>query len=222
MSSLLSLYEQKWHKFLGRIWPFNFIPFVDFVFAAGSLATGKMREDSDFDVIVGVKQGRIFIARAFCVLLFGLLGWRRKKIDHQQAAKDKICFNHFVTPSAYRLSPPHNRYWQNLYLSLAPVYGEKVFFQKFWDANQDWMGERKAYAGDKRHIYNERGLIKLLLEWMLSGGFGNWLEQKLKAVQIKRIEKSLKSTETYKPRIIYGDNELEFHPHTKRIEELLK
>ena len=70
-----TIYIQKWQKFLGRIWPFKFIPFVDFVLAAGSLATGNLREESDFDVIVGVRQGRIFTARAFCFLAFGMFGW---------------------------------------------------------------------------------------------------------------------------------------------------
>ncbi len=234
----MNLYEQKWQKFLKRIWPFNFIPFVDFVFAAGSLATGKMREDSDFDAIVGSRQGRIFIARAFCILFFGLLGWRRRgshsrhshtfvphsctKVRDSHYASDKFCFSHFVTPRAYRLSPPYNRYWQNLYLSLVPVYGEKVLIQKFWDANRDWMEERKVYAEDKRHIYKERGLAKLILEWMLSGPLGDRLEKKLKIIQIKRIEQSLKTTEVYKPRIVYGDNELEFHPDTKRIQDFLQ
>jgi len=217
----MNLYDQKWQKFLKRIWPFNFIPFVDFVFAAGSLATGKMREDSDFDVIVGARQGRIFTARAFCILLFGFLGWRRHKLDHQKSASDKICFNHFVTPKAYRLSPPHNEYWQNLYLLLVPVYGDPALIQKFWDANQDWMGQRKMYKWDKRHMYKSKVLKTVILEKLLSGKIGDWLEKKLKAIQVKRIENSLKLVEIYKPRIVYNDDELEFHPHTKRTEERL-
>src|SRR3989338_2308404 len=135
-----ALYEQKWQKFLGRIWPFKFIPFVDFVLAAGSLATGNMREESDFDVIVGVRQGRIFTARAFCVLAFGMFGWRAKHkrnfsrhshgfvVSHR--VRDKICLNHFVTPAAYRLSPPYNEYWKNLYQKLVPIYGSPEIIQK--------------------------------------------------------------------------------------------
>ena len=219
-------HNRKWQKFLKRVWLFSFIPFVDFVFAAGSLVTGKMHEDSDFDVIVGVRQGRIFTARAFCILVFGLLGWRRPgnlqtyKLTNLQTS-NRFCFNHFITPKSYRLSPPHNEYWQNLYFSLAPIYGEKVLIQKFWDANRDWMAERKVYSEDKRHLYREQGFWKQVLEELFSGKLGDWLEQKLKTTQIKRIEQSLKSTQSYKPRIIYTDDELEFHPDTRRIEEAL-
>lgn len=223
------LYNQKWQKFLKRIWLFQFIPFVDFVFTAGSLATGKVHEHSDFDVIIGVKRGRIFTCRAFCTAAYSLLGWRRKGsrrkfVDSDSFvdldyASDKFCFSHFVTPAAYCLSPPYNKYWQNLYSSLVPVYGEQILIQKFWDANQDWMEERRVYGGDQRHLYKERGFIKLVLEELLSGRLGEWLEQKLKAAQIRRIKASLPKTEQYKPRLIYNDDELEFHPHTKRIED---
>lgn len=219
----MTLYEQKWQKFLRRVWLFNFIPFVDFVLAAGSLATGNIREESDFDVIVGARQGRIFTARFFCWLAFGMLGWRARHPANESYKfyRNKICFNHFVTPTAYRLSPPHNEYWKRLYQSLVPVYGDPAIIQKFFDANADWAGFRRAPESDKRHIYRKYGTIKRFREWLLGGRAGDWLELKLKKIQVKRIERGLKTQSGYKPRIIYNDNELEFHPDTKRIELLL-
>src|SRR3989344_1192370 len=48
-----NLSEKKWRKFLSRVWLFKFIPFVDFVLASGSLATGNPRteraEQSSYD-----------------------------------------------------------------------------------------------------------------------------------------------------------------------------
>lgn len=218
----MTLHEQKWQKFLERVWPFKFIPFVDFVLAAGSFATGNMNENSDFDVIVGVRQGRIFTARFFCWLTFGMFGWRRKGTDHKKSAKDKICFNHFVTLTAYRLSPPYNEYWKNLYQSLVPVYGDPATIQKFFDANSDWANSVNIskYLKDPRYKYQKKGLIARIREWILGGWFGDQLE-KLKFIQIYFIERSFKNA-GHKPRIIYNDNELEFHPDTKRIDLLLK
>lgn len=230
MSINHNLYEEKWQKFLSRVWLFKFVPFVDFVFAAGSLATGRpvgrasptagnMNEDSDFDVIVGVRQGRIFTTRMLCFIGFGMFGLWAK---HPGKSKNRFCFNHFVTPAAYRLSPPYNEYWKNLYDSLVPIYGKSEIIQKFYDANADWMGERRIYQNDTRHKYKKSNWIKKSREWMLAGKLGDWLEKKLKTIQIKKIEADLKIRHTYKPRIIFNDNELEFHPHTKRIEEYLK
>jgi len=219
--------KQKWQKFSKRIWPFQFIPFIDFVFAAGSLATGNMHENSDFDVIVAVQQGRIFTARFFCVLVFGLLGWRRKRHDKSDLSNksngsysNKICFNHFVTPTAYRLSPPYNEYWKKLYQSLVPVYGDKEKIHQFFNTNEGWAGRP---IGPIRLIGPIRpiGLIGRIGQVILSGWFGDTFERILKKIQIRRIEQSLSSQTGYKPRIVYNDNELEFHPDTKRIEEKL-
>lgn len=211
-----NIYHKKWQKFLRRIWLFKFIPFVDFVLAAGSLAIGDMNEDSDFDVIVGVRQGRIFSARAFCILSYGMFGWRRSA--SAKATADKVCFNHFVTPAAYRLSPPHNDYWKKLYSSLVPVYGEPRVIQRFFDANSDWLGGVKINLEDKRYLYKKRGLAARIREKFLPGALGGWLEKKLKIIQVKRIERGMEKEKGYKPRIVYNDNELEFHPDIRRTE----
>ena len=213
------MFKTKWNKFLGRTWPFRFIPFVDLVFAAGSLATGNINENSDFDVIVGVRQGRIFTARFFCILVFGLIGWRRGKNDKAELASDKICLSHFVTPQAFRLSPPYNNYWKTLYSSLVPIYGNHELIQEFLDANQDWIGKRVIYQNNERHLYKKKGLIKNFKEFLLSGRIGDLIEKKLRKIQMERIGRGLKAEIGYKPRLIFTDNELEFHPDTLRTEK---
>jgi hypothetical protein len=201
---------------------------VDFVLTAGSMAMGNVRPESDFDVIVGARSGRIFTARFFGVVAFGLFGWRRKNSSTHQLINsltaDKICLNHFVTPAAYRLSPPHNNYWKRLYENLVPVFGEAEKINRFFKENADWTnktnGTYKTYVDDLRHEHKTSSLLKKLLEWILASKTGNWLERQLKRLQIKRIETSLKLTPAYKPRIIFNDNELEFHPDTRRVEIL--
>lgn len=210
--------EKKWNIFLKRIWPFWFVPFVDFVFAAGSLATGKMHEDSDFDVIIGARRGRIFTARFFAVGIFRLLRWGRKHGDAKASAKNTICLNHFVTPTSYRLAPPHNPYWQHLYQSLVPVCGSPEIVQKFWDANQNWMGGRKIYQKDARHRYQKKSWVQNILEFVLGGYAGDWFEQSVKRWQMDKIS-ARHNNYQYKPRIIVTDDELEFHPDTERTEK---
>lgn len=213
--------RKKWGKFLRRVRLFRFVPFVDFVLASGSLATGKIHEKSDFDVIVGVRQGRIFTARFFAVVFFGFLGWRRSKLDHKEDSSDKICLNHFVTPKSYRLSPPYNEYWNYLYQSLIPVLGDEESISKFFKAN-DWMSPPRIYKRDPRYLGKGQSILKKFLEWMLSGRLGDGIENILKEDQIKRVESGLPQSLGYKPRFIYNDNELEFHPDTRRIEEMIR
>ena len=216
------LFDQKWKKFLWRSWLFRYIPFIDFVLAAGSMALGNVKSESDFDVIVAAKSGRIFTARFFSVLAFSLFGWRRKKLSHRESATDKICLNHFVTEKSFQLSPPRNHYWQALYKNLVPILGEPEKISQFWKANQEWMEQPQIYQNDLRH-QNKKSIIKKILETVLGGKLGAWLEKFLKSTQIKRIERGLKNDGLgYQPRIIYNDNELEFHPDTQRIQNFLQ
>lgn len=214
------LYDRKWKKFLGRVRVLRYIPFVKFVLAAGSMATGNVHKDSDFDVIVGSEYGRIFTVRFFAAAFFGLLGWRRKKLSHHESARDMICLNHFVTEKSYRLSPPHNAYWQMLYRRLVPVFGSDGDIREFLRANSDWAGEISVSTADLRYFGRQPARGARVIESVLSGRLGDAVEDFLKRFQISRIERGLGDKNAfYKPRIRYGDNELEFHPDTRRIEE---
>lgn len=215
------LERKKWRKFLRRVWLFRFVPFADFVLAAGSLATGQLHEKSDFDVIVGARYGRIFTTRFFAVAFFGLFDWRRGKLDEKVEASDKICMNHFVTPKNYRLGSPHNQYWNYLYQNLVPVLGDERAITDFFKAN-NWLEPVRTYKRDSRYLGRGSSLLKKFLELFLGGRFGNKIEKILQEKQVKRIESGLPQTLGYKPRFIYTDDELEFHPDTSRIEEVLK
>ncbi len=198
---------------------FSFIPFLDFVIVSGSLAFGNAHEDSDFDVIVGAREGRIFTVRIFCLLIFGLLGLRRQGTDSKKLSSDKVCFNHFVTPPAYKLSPPYDDYWRGLYQNLVPVYGRKKKIESFFSAN-DWTGGELVvdWARFKPTKFNP---ARIFLEFVLHEFLGDVFEKLVKKTQLERIEESLKRDIGYKPRIRYNDKELEFHSDTRRIEETL-
>lgn len=217
----MTLEQKKWRKLARRVRLFRFVPFVDFVLVAGSMATGQIHEKSDFDVIVGVRQGRIFTARFFAVALFQIFGWRRSKLDEKVEASDKICMNHFVTPKRYRLSPPYNVYWHNLYQDVVPILGDETAIANFFEAN-DWLAPSRSYERDSRYIGPLRSLPRAFLETLLGGRFGNKIERILRKDQIKRIESGLPQSLGHKPRFIYNEDELEFHPDTRRIEEILK
>ena len=212
---------EKWKKFLRYRRFFSLIPFLDFVIVAGSLAFGKVHENSDFDVIIGAKSGRIFTVRFFAVALFGLLGIRRKGIDHKIASKNKICLNHFVTEASYRLSPPHDIYWQKLYQNLEPVYGNGHAVELFFRKNRDWCSREEIFLNRNLWQETKSNSLRKISELILRGSLGNAFERFAKKIQLNRIQKSLKRDTGYKPRLRYDDEELEFHPDTKRIETII-
>jgi len=231
VTNQIELLEKKWQKFLKLRPFFTYLPFIDFVLVAGSLALGNVHSDSDFDVIVGARQGRIFTVRFFCIVLFGFLGIRRRGVDHKGVASDKICFNHFVTPKSYRLRPPHNIYWRELYKSLVPVYGSEEAVKIFFKAN-DWAPRDKIF--DEKYWWNTSfnpvgdiskytaWSFRTFFEFVLRGRLGRVFEKFMKNIQTRRIEKSLKRDAGFKPRLRYDNEELEFHPDTRRIEGMVK
>ncbi|MEK7086735.1 MAG: hypothetical protein AAB935_00555 [Patescibacteria group bacterium] len=217
------LLEEKWRKFLGYRWLFYFVPFLDFVLVAGSLVFGKVHENSDFDVIVGAKSGRIFTARFFCYLIFGAARARRSKLDHKETARDKICFSHFVTSASYGLRPPYNVYWEKLYRCLAPVYGNLHSVELFFAKNRNWCGREEILLD--RNVWRETkfNFFRHSAEFILGGSFGDFIERFLKKIQISRIRETLKNYGSgFAPRLRFGDDELEFHPDTARIEIMIK
>lgn len=219
------LYDQKWFKLLRRSFLFQYFPFVDFVLVAGSMALGDINEQSDFDVIVATKSGRLWMARFFCLAVYKLVGWRRKKIK----TDDLFCFNHFVTEKSYQLQPPYNIYWEELYKNLVPVFGDidkiQIFFEennwaKFEIQNSKFETKTKI-QNNLRFKYQTQSKVKIVLEKLLAGKFGNLLENIFKKYQIKKMEKFLKSFPSgYKPRIIYNDLEVELHLDTRRLETI--
>jgi hypothetical protein len=232
------LYDVKWQKLLRRTWLFAYVPFIDFALGSGSIAIGNVTETSDFDVLIGAQQKRIFTARFFAILFFGLFGWRRKKTDHGLSAADKICLNHFVTPASYRFSLLANAYWELMYANLVPVYGDERFIRIFFEANKKLVPQRHRNMTDMRYLHKKSSFFKRSMERLLDGRLGDWFEKKVKAMQIERIESGLvpanqnqkphhivihapdakSATYTLAPLIRYNDNELEFHPDPAIIE----
>ncbi len=214
-----SLLETKWRKFRKRTKLFKYIPFVEFVLAAGSMAMGTPREHSDFDVIVGVRTGRMFTARFFSVLFFGLFGWRRKK-DHDKnvdpkSVSDKICLSHFVTEGGFCLKPPYTDYWNRLYRVLVPLTGYEDRIKKFFDANS-WMDPKREWVPDDKFIPMCGKFLKVVIEKILGGRLGDAIEAELKKVQVTRINAGVNDKFNHKPRIVCNDSEIELYHHTER------
>jgi hypothetical protein len=230
------LYDKKWHLLIKRAGIFKQIPFIDFVFGSGSLAIGNVDEESDFDVLIGVREGRIFTVRFLSALFLSVLGWRRAKEHGGKSAANKICLNHFVTKPAYRLRLPINSYWKILYERLVPIYGNPEAMQEFFDANSSWLGEIAVETSDLRYQGFSKSWVSRFFEVVLRGRTGDLFEKLLKRYQVGRIEKGMvgerkttphnikvsggNTTEKIElaPLIVYNDEELEFHPDKAMIE----
>ena len=221
--------DAKWKKARRIIWLLQIIPFVKMIAISGSLAFGNTHQQSDIDLLIIAKSGRIWICRTFVTFLTSILGVRR----HGNNTRDKICLNHYITDESLEI-PFKSLYNAQSYFRLVPVAEKQKFiFQEFQKANE-WMKDYlvfwpefgKRHSGMSLSAKNLRKIRKSkiltiftkFLEIILNGRIGNNFERILAKYEKARIEKDPLRK---KPggRITVDSAQLEFHPDSpeKRI-----
>lgn len=204
---------EKWNyiqKFFSLL---SIVPWVRGVFVSGSLAMENSRDDSDIDVLVVTKFGRIWTARTFMTLATALLGVRR----YGNKTKDRICLNHYITDQSLRITF-ESLYNAQSYKHLVNVYREdQEIFSRFQQENQ-WLDSYLINHTDSdlhnmRSIYRNQFLWKIagLVERVLAGRLGDCCEYILGFLEAKKIRANV----LYKKaggRVTIDDTQLEFHP----------
>jgi len=203
-------YEEKYLKrsmVAGRI--LRFVPFLRMAGLNGSLSRGEAKQSSDIDFLIIARDGRLYTARFFAVLLVALTGWRRsgKKIA------GRICLNCYLSashPDVVPHNPQSNKKVAIGYRYLIPLVDDGKTAKKFFKINK-WMGKNlkcrmqnekfqpKADPPltEKFKIINKYLKEKIFLEYpkqpkrtfekLLSGRFGNFVERKLMDYERRRI-----------------------------------
>ena len=205
----LLLYDRKWKELKKLSNYFRYIPFIDFVIVSGSMATGNITKYSDFDVLISVKENRLFFTRYLINFFFGILKKRRTN-DFKNSSPNKLCFNHFITRPVWKLKPVDN-YGPIIYSNLIPLYGNKNKIKKFFQINSQYNPQLVNHLLDLRYNCRQPKLITYFIEKILSGKIGDWLEKISFFISSKRLSNYLKSIPNKNGRIIINKHELEFH-----------
>ncbi len=207
--------DRKWKKAKRAIKLFQMIPFVRMVAVSGSLAMNNTRENSDIDLLIVTKTGRIWTCRGLITIFSHLIGKRR----HGVLTKDRFCLNHYLTEKSLKI-PYKSLYNAQTYAHLMLFWQSKNdLYKRFQKANQ-WVSEyltfypiiQKGYLREIKSNYFFKD-IRELKEFVLNGAIGNFTEFILKKIQQARIKKD---PLTYQSggRVVFSDNQLEFHPNS--------
>ena len=200
--------DRKWRKLERLARFFRFVPFVQVVFASGSMGIGNVKDSSDFDVLVGVRPGRLFTTRYLLNLAFGLRGKRRLD-DQSGSSPDKMCFNHILAREPDAALFDHSRTHEP-YASMVPIFGTAADVGDFIRA----LGpEEKAglKSADLRFRPAGKSFAARCGEWLLGGRFGGLLEEKIVAPFAHRRLAAYTAGKPSSGRVIVSDTELEFH-----------
>lgn len=218
-----------WAYLRARLWIFNLIPFLKMVGVMNSLACDNVGPSSDIDIFIVSARNRLWTTRAITLALLKLTGMRATiKNKYQKLSpdlfisEDGMDLSRAGIPKDYLLA-----YWVSDFI---PVW-QPSFFSHFWAANA-WLADvlPAAYRTPRRaKIEAKTGswLVIRMVEGVLSGRLGDWVERKLKARQLQTIRRNL-SKYGQKPLALADDFIVKIHyDDTKRdvinrgIEEFL-
>lgn len=183
-----------------------YVPFVRSVSLAGSQALGQEKSSSDIDLFIITAPRRMWTARTFVTAYFHIFGVRR----HGKFIANRFCLNHYIVGKKL-MTEGRSLYTAMEYSKLRPlVYPGPL--QEFYQQNLAWMKDFFPNLSQAQSNEISQPFLQKFIERGLVGKFGDWLEEKLKDIQEKRIH-----TDQY-VRVL--EDELSFHPDS-REESLL-
>lgn len=210
-NKIASLKTKKLRKI---IWFVRFIPFIRMIGITGRLAMKNTARDSDWDLFVVLKKGKIWIGRTLLTAFIHLIGKRR----YGNKIKDRICLNYFITDESLKIDISERPFKVNLfsageYSFMIPIFGFKTFrkFQvrNFWirdfKPNYEFSEVRSIKMVSDDHFSKA---IRKCGEKLLGVGF---IESFLRKMEMEKIARNPK---THLPGSIIeaNDNSLVFLP----------
>jgi predicted nucleotidyltransferase len=114
----------------------SLVPFVRMVGVTGSLAMKSGDRESDWDLFVVLRAGRIWVGRTLLTGFLHVIGKRR----HGKYHRDRACLNYYVSEDALEISTK-DLFSAHEYRFLIPVVGEEVF--RRFELKNRWIREFK-------------------------------------------------------------------------------
>lgn len=119
-SEKISSTKLKRVRALARI--LSFVPFIRMVGVTGSLAMKNGDKESDWDLFVVLRAGRIWLGRTFLTGFLHMIGKRRHGAYH----RDRACLNYYVSEDALEISTK-DLFSAHEYRFLIPIIGGEIF-----------------------------------------------------------------------------------------------
>lgn len=128
--------EKKFNTLLRIVKILRFAPFVKMIAVTGRLAMKNSEKSSDLDVLIVIKEGKIFAGRTMVTLISHLMGKRR----YGRKIASRLCLNYFVSENSLEINLK-DLFSSSEYFFMFPVFGFDVF-EKFQASNL-WIKKYK-------------------------------------------------------------------------------
>lgn len=214
--------QKKWKRVLSAARYLELVPFVRMVAVVNTLAIDNAREESDMDLLIITKPGRIWMTRLMVTGIVSLLGYRR----HGTKITNRICLSFYATTESMnfgqlRLQPedPHFTFWTS---QAVPLINDRGTYEKFQTENS-WVTENLPnawqWSWQQRALKPNKGLqsIKTFFETAFSQPIGDMLEGMARDRQLVKMEKNVESkSKEGTTEVIISDEILKFHEDDRR------
>ncbi len=207
---------QYWKK-TRRYLPFiQFVPFVRMVGVCNTLAINNATSESDIDLFIVARKGRLFFVRFLTLLLFAFLGVRR----HGNKIAGRFCLSFYCDETAMDLekiqSGHEDVYLPYWVLTMRPVYGREAY-EKFARDNvwiSRYFGRTLSLAKDYWNP-NVLRFFAWLKEFLWRGRLGDHIERILMTSQMKRHKRNV-SRLPDGASVVVNEHMLKFHNIDRR------
>lgn len=208
-----------WKTIQRYLWIFQAVPGVVSVSICNRLAMTQGAVESDIDIFVVAREGRMFFVRSCLLLLTHIFGVRR----HDDKVSARFCLSFFVDRSSTNLERlaegPSDIYLAYWTLLLHPVVGaldmcrENPWLAKFF--SQRVLEQQRGGTASPRFSF-----IRLLLSVVSAGWLGDFIERRLMAWQLPRAQAKYQALG--RPfGVVLSEHTLKFHDRDMRNEYLV-
>lgn len=208
-----NLIKKRWQKVAWVVKILQLAPFIKNISVINSLSFGTSNEDSDIDLLVITKKGRLWTTRALVILLLEIIGQNKNK----WYKAGKFCLGFAFDETRLNLGKiaknfePHFVYWL---ANLWPVYNKGIY-REFIEVNL----LKKFLPNWQAPTIKNQSQKFSWIEKLLSGKFGDRFEEFLAKIQIKKVWADPKHRA--KLGLVEADRSmLKMHPKDQRPEYL--
>ncbi len=206
-------YRYKWWRARVAAGIIRQLPFVRLVAVANTLADRSAGRDSDIDLFIVIKHGRLFLGRTLVTIAMQVAGLRR----HGRKIANRICLSFFATTQHRDFRsialPPYDIYLAYWIRELRPVLDEADTFEDFGRANA-WVNHLLPHRPGPVHTRRLSRMARAS-EWLLEHTLAVGLERRLARWQTGRISKRPKNPDP-DVQIIAEPDMLKFHEKDRR------
>lgn len=192
----------------------RWVPFVEMVAVCNRLSVGHPHEESDIDVFIIIRDGRLWFGRLLVTAVLQLFGLRR----HGNHVAGRVCLSFYLTPQAAALDAIALHDYDDVYLRywtahLIPLFARRGVMEDFWRANT-WAHKALHQASQPIPFLSRRVPVFVwVVEWLLNGWIGNLCEYASRAIQLERMGPLAVGRDTA---VVISDTMLKFHENDRR------